>query len=93
VLAIALTGYPDAALPILYGRERSGKTSLIEMLVTVLGSYAHAANPKLLSAQDSSATTRSSTTSRAAGCRSSTRARSAGTTPPSGSSSSPAAAR
>jgi P4 family phage/plasmid primase-like protien len=54
VLAIALTGYPDAALPILYGRERSGKTSLVEMLVTVLGSYAHAANPKLLSSQDNS---------------------------------------
>jgi P4 family phage/plasmid primase-like protien len=54
VLAIALTGYPDAALPILYGRERSGKTSLIEMLIEVLGSYAHAANPKLLSAQDGS---------------------------------------
>jgi P4 family phage/plasmid primase-like protien len=54
VLSIALTGYPDAAVPVLYGRERSGKSSLIEMLVTVLGSYAHAANPKLLSAQDSS---------------------------------------
>ncbi|MHA6626902.1 DNA polymerase [Pseudonocardia sichuanensis] len=52
VLAIALTGYPDAAVPVLYGRERSGKTSLIEMLVTVLGSYGHPANPKLLSAQD-----------------------------------------
>jgi P4 family phage/plasmid primase-like protien len=54
VLSIALTGYADAALPVLYGRERSGKTSLIEMIVTVLGSYAHAANPKLLSAQDAS---------------------------------------
>jgi P4 family phage/plasmid primase-like protien len=52
VLSIALTGYPDAALPVLWGRERSGKTSLVEMLVTVLGSYAHAANPKLLNAQD-----------------------------------------
>ena len=54
VLSVALTGYPDAALPILYGRERSGKTSLVEMLIEVLGSYAHAANPKLLSAQDGS---------------------------------------
>lgn len=52
VLAITLTGYPDAALPILWGRERSGKTSLIEMLVEILGSYAHAANPKLLSSQE-----------------------------------------
>lgn len=54
VLSIALTGYPDAALPVLYGRERSGKTSLVEMLVEVLGSYAHAASPKLLSPQDNS---------------------------------------
>ncbi|MGL5910081.1 MAG: DUF5906 domain-containing protein, partial [Phycicoccus sp.] len=54
VLSIALTGHADAALPILWGRERSGKTSLIQMLVEVLGSYARAANPKLLSSQDSS---------------------------------------
>lgn len=54
VLSIALTGYPDAALPVLYGRERSGKTSLVEMVVTLLGSYAHAANPKLLNGQDTS---------------------------------------
>jgi P4 family phage/plasmid primase-like protien len=54
VLSIALTGHPDAALPILWGRERSGKTSLVEMLVEVLGSYAHAANPKLLSSNDGS---------------------------------------
>lgn len=54
VLSIALTGYADAALPILYGPERSGKTSLVEMLVEVLGSYAHAASPKLLSSQDMS---------------------------------------
>lgn len=54
VLSIALTGHADAALPILWGRERSGKTSLIQMLIGVLGSYARAANPKLLSSQDSS---------------------------------------
>jgi P4 family phage/plasmid primase-like protien len=54
VLAIGLTGHADAALPVLYGTERSGKTSLIEMLVEVLGSYAHAASPRLLSAQDTS---------------------------------------
>ena len=52
VLSIALTGYPDAALPMLYGPERSGKTSMIQILTTVLGSYGHAASPKLLSAQD-----------------------------------------
>lgn len=54
VLAVAMTGHADAVLPVLYGRERSGKTSLIEMLVQVLGSYAHAANPKLLSSGDTS---------------------------------------
>lgn len=54
VLSIALTGYADAALPVLYGRERSGKTSLIKMLVAVLGSYGHAANPKLLGSGDGS---------------------------------------
>jgi P4 family phage/plasmid primase-like protien len=52
VLSVALTGYPDAVLPVLYGRERSGKTSVVEILVEVLGSYAHAASAKLLSSQD-----------------------------------------
>jgi P4 family phage/plasmid primase-like protien len=54
VLSIALTGYPDAALPVPFGPERTGKTSMIQMMVTVLGSYAHAASPKLLNAQDNS---------------------------------------
>jgi P4 family phage/plasmid primase-like protien len=54
VLSITLTGYPDAALPVLYGLERSGKSSMAQMLVTLLGSYGHAASPKLLSAQDNS---------------------------------------
>jgi P4 family phage/plasmid primase-like protien len=54
VLSVAITGRADAVLPILWGKERSGKTSLIEMLIEVLGSYAHAANPKLLNAQDNS---------------------------------------
>src|SRR5690606_40476065 len=54
VLSVALTGYADAVTPILFGRERSGKTSLTQILVTVLGNYGHAASPKLLNAQDSS---------------------------------------
>jgi P4 family phage/plasmid primase-like protien len=54
VLSAALTGYADAVLPILYGRERSGKSSLISMLCTVLGTYAHAASPKLLGSQENS---------------------------------------
>ncbi len=53
VLSIGLTGYPDAALPILFGRARSGKTSLLEILLTVLGTYGKPANPKLLQSGDS----------------------------------------
>lgn len=49
VLSISLTGYADAALPVLFGEGGTGKTSLITLLMEVLGSYAHAANPKLLS--------------------------------------------
>jgi len=48
VLSVALTGYPTAVVPMLYGRERSGKTSLIEFLLQTVGSYGHAANAKLL---------------------------------------------
>lgn len=48
VLSISLAGYPDAALPVLYGSERTGKTSLITLLVNALGTYAHAADPRLL---------------------------------------------
>lgn len=54
VLSITLTGHPDAALVILLGRTGSGKTSTVELLMNVLGAYAHAANPKLLNAQDNS---------------------------------------
>jgi P4 family phage/plasmid primase-like protien len=49
VLSIALTGYADRALPILLGETGRGKTQVIALLMSVLGSYAHAANPKLLS--------------------------------------------
>ena len=53
VLSISLTGHPDAALPILLGHGGSGKTSTIELIMSVLGSYAHAANVKLLSGEAS----------------------------------------
>lgn len=52
VLAISLTGYPDAALPVLLGQTRRGKTQLIVLLMSVLGSYAHAADPRLLGGAD-----------------------------------------
>lgn len=49
VLSIAVTGYADRALPILLGETGRGKTQVIALLMSVLGSYAHSANPKLLS--------------------------------------------
>lgn len=49
VLSIALTVYADRALPILLGETGRGKTQVVHLLMSVLGSYAHAANPKLLS--------------------------------------------
>jgi P4 family phage/plasmid primase-like protien len=52
VLSIALAGYPDAAIPVLYGPERTGKTALISLMVKVLGSYGHAADPRLLAGAD-----------------------------------------
>jgi P4 family phage/plasmid primase-like protien len=52
VLSIALTGYPDAALPVLYGRERSGKSSVIGLLCQALGTYGIAADARLLSSAD-----------------------------------------
>lgn len=54
VLSIAVTGEADAALPILLGPGGTGKTSVVHLLMSLLGSYAHAANPKLLLAGDNS---------------------------------------
>jgi P4 family phage/plasmid primase-like protien len=48
VLSIAFTGYPDAALPVLLGVTRSGKSSLITLIMDVLGTYAHAADARIL---------------------------------------------
>ena len=55
VLAISLTGYPDAALPILLGEPGTGKTSLIKLIMSVLGTYAHAADARLLADSNSHA--------------------------------------
>jgi DNA polymerase I-like protein with 3'-5' exonuclease and polymerase domains len=52
VLAIAFTGEPDAALPILLGPQRRGKTQVIHLLMSVLGSYALSADPRLLGGGD-----------------------------------------
>lgn len=48
VLSITLTGYADRALPILMGETGRGKTQVITLLMSVLGSYAHAADPRLM---------------------------------------------
>lgn len=48
VFAVAFTGHPAAVLPILHGRERSGKSTFVERLVRLLGTYGVAANKKLL---------------------------------------------
>lgn len=52
VLSIAMTGYADAALPVLYGEERNGKTSIITLLMDALGTYGISADPKLLAGTD-----------------------------------------
>lgn len=54
VLSIAVTGYSDKALPILLGASDGGKTSIIVLLMSVLGSYAHVADARLLSPADRS---------------------------------------
>lgn len=55
VLSIALTGYADKALPVMLGERDRGKTQVIVLLMSVLGSYAHAADPRLLGAEGAKA--------------------------------------
>lgn len=52
VLSVALAGYPDAVLPVLYGPGRTGKTALVSLLIDLLGSYGIAADPRLLGGAD-----------------------------------------
>ncbi|MCW2496333.1 DNA polymerase [Jatrophihabitans sp.] len=52
VLAVSLTGYSDKALPILIGEKDRGKTQVVHLLMSVLGSYAHSADPRLLNGLD-----------------------------------------
>lgn len=55
VLSVTLTGYADKALPILVGDRDRGKTQVVTLLMSVLGSYAHAADPRLLGAEGAKA--------------------------------------
>jgi hypothetical protein len=55
VLSIAFTGHPDKALPLLLGATDRGKTEVVNMLASVLGTYAlKSADARLLSAADRS---------------------------------------
>lgn len=51
VLSISVTGYSDKALPILVGEKDRGKTQVVALIMSTLGSYAHAADPRLLGAE------------------------------------------
>jgi P4 family phage/plasmid primase-like protien len=55
VMAAGLTGYPDAVLPVLYGSTRTGKSSFVSLLAKLLGTYAHAADARLLSSSETHA--------------------------------------
>lgn len=55
VLSIALTGYADKALPIMKGERDRGKTQVVVLLMSVLGTYAHAADPRLLGTEGAKA--------------------------------------
>jgi hypothetical protein len=48
VLAVCLTGYSEAVLPMLIGSAGRGKTALMTLLMNLLGSYAHSARSDLV---------------------------------------------
>ncbi|SOD72742.1 P4 family phage/plasmid primase-like protien [Jatrophihabitans sp. GAS493] len=52
VLSIAVTGDAAKALPLLVGEGDRGKTQIVVLIMSVLGSYAHAADPRLLGGTD-----------------------------------------
>jgi P4 family phage/plasmid primase-like protien len=54
VLAVAVTGDAAKVLPILVGEGDRGKTQIVVLIMSVLGSYAHAADPRLLGGTDRS---------------------------------------
>lgn len=54
VLAVGFTGHADAVLPILLGPTGRGKTALVILLMSLLGDYAHVADPRLLTSADNS---------------------------------------
>jgi DNA polymerase I-like protein with 3'-5' exonuclease and polymerase domains len=52
VLSVAATGYSDKVLPIMVGQKDRGKTQVVALIMSVLGTYAHAADPRLLGGAD-----------------------------------------
>jgi P4 family phage/plasmid primase-like protien len=52
LLGVSLTGHADAALPVLYGEHGRGKSSVVDLVMNVLGNYAMAADPRILAGAD-----------------------------------------
>jgi DNA polymerase I-like protein with 3'-5' exonuclease and polymerase domains len=52
VLSVTATGYSDKILPIMVGQKDRGKTQVITLIMSVLGTYAHAADARLLGGAD-----------------------------------------
>ncbi|MEU1810970.1 DNA polymerase [Micromonospora aurantiaca (nom. illeg.)] len=52
VLSVTATGYSDKALPIMIGKKDRGKTQVVALIMSVLGTYAHAADARLLGGAD-----------------------------------------
>lgn len=48
VLSISLTGYADAALPVLFGEGGTGKSSIAHLFLQLLGNYAVVPDPAVL---------------------------------------------
>jgi P4 family phage/plasmid primase-like protien len=55
VLSVSLTGYSDAVMPVMWGETGLGKTSLVSLVMSVLGSYGTAADPRLLTSASENA--------------------------------------
>src|SRR5690606_8291653 len=53
LLAVGFTGLSVPILPVLFGRERSGKTSLVEFLLRILGSYGSPADANVVNGTNS----------------------------------------
>src|SRR5690606_30668865 len=53
LLSVGFTGLGVPILPVLFGRERSGKTSLVEFLLQILGTYGSPADANIMNGANS----------------------------------------